>query len=216
MRILTVSDENAPLWDHYVPGRLKEYDLILSCGDLNARYLSFLVTWRGASAVRPRESRYQLPPGSPEVCDFIDDHILTYNGVRIRSWVPQVPSRPPPVHRRPDAPPHPEAWRKPGRMGADIVDSRRSYGLGDGDPAHWGFESLVGLLDTYHPKYLVHGHVHLRYGARDRVRDYNGTTLINATERYTFEIPDRPVDGKELGQVIYKTRQGRDDPLGRC
>ena len=36
---------------------------------------------------------------------------------------------------------------------------------------------------------------------------YNGPTLINATERYTFEIPDRPVDGKQLGQVIYKTRQ---------
>ena len=41
------------------------------------------------------------------------------------------------------------------------------------------------------------------------MRDYNGTTLINATERYTFEIPDRPVDGKQLGQVIYKTRQKR-------
>ena len=71
------------------------------------------------------------------------------------------------------------------------------------------------LLDTYHPQYLVHGHVHIRYGARERVRDYNGTTLINATERYTFEIPDRPVDGKQLGQVIYKTRQKREDPLER-
>ena len=79
----------------------------------------------------------------------------------------------------------------------------------------WGFESLVELLDTYHPQYLVHGHVHIRYGARERVRDYNGTTLINATERYTFEIPDRPVDGKQLGQVIYKTRQKREDPLER-
>lgn len=47
------------------------------------------------------------------------------------------------------------------------------------------------------------------------MRDYNGTTLINATERYTFEIPDRPVDGKQLGQVIYKTRQKREDPLER-
>lgn len=45
MKILTVSDEEcAALWDNYVPGRLKEYDLILSCGDLSARYLSFLVT----------------------------------------------------------------------------------------------------------------------------------------------------------------------------
>ena len=45
MKILTVSDkECAALWDYYQPGRLKEYDLILSAGDLKADYLSFLVT----------------------------------------------------------------------------------------------------------------------------------------------------------------------------
>ena len=173
MKILTVSDEEcAALWDNYVPGRLKEYDLILSCGDLSARYLSFLVTMARCPLLYVHgnhDTNYNQVP--PEGCDCIDDIVVTH------------------------APP---------------------YGLGDGDdPAHWGFESLVELLDTYHPKYLVHGHVHIRYGARERVRDYNGTTLINATERYTFEIPDRPVDGKQLGQVIYKTRQKREDPLER-
>ena len=45
MKILIVSDEECPaLWDYYVPGKLKEYDLILSCGDLPASYLSFLTT----------------------------------------------------------------------------------------------------------------------------------------------------------------------------
>ena len=45
MKILTISDEESPfLWDYYVPGRLSEFDLILSCGDLSAKYLSFLVT----------------------------------------------------------------------------------------------------------------------------------------------------------------------------
>ena len=37
MKILAVSDEEcAALWDNYVPGRLKDYDLIISCGDLKA------------------------------------------------------------------------------------------------------------------------------------------------------------------------------------
>ena len=41
MKILAVSDmESAALWDHYVPGRLDPYDLILSCGDLKAPYLT--------------------------------------------------------------------------------------------------------------------------------------------------------------------------------
>lgn len=111
MKILTVSDEEcAALWDNYVPGRLKEYDLILSCGDLSARYLSFLVTMARCPLLYVHgnhDTNYNQVP--PEGCDCIDDHIVTYNGVRILGLgVPQVPPRPPPVHRRADAPPHPE------------------------------------------------------------------------------------------------------------
>ena len=91
--------------------------------------------------------------------------------------------------------------------GVDIVvtHARRPDGLGDGDdPAHWGFES-GRVMDTYHPQYLVHGHVHIRYGARERVRDYNGNDLINATERYTLKSLTGRWTEKQPGQVIYKT-----------
>ena len=85
MKILTVSDEEcAALWDNYVPGRLKEYDLILSCGDLSARYLSFLVTMARCPLLYVHgnhDTNYKQVP--PEGCDCIDDHIVTYNGVRI-------------------------------------------------------------------------------------------------------------------------------------
>ena len=44
MKLLLIGDqESAYLWDHYKPSLLSEYDLILSTGDLNAKYLSFLV-----------------------------------------------------------------------------------------------------------------------------------------------------------------------------
>ena len=47
MKILCIADEELnAFWDHYVPGRLREYDLILSSGDLKAAYLSFIVTIR--------------------------------------------------------------------------------------------------------------------------------------------------------------------------
>ena len=46
MKILVLSDEPSKwLYDFYEEGRLDEYDLILSCGDLPANYLSFLVTF---------------------------------------------------------------------------------------------------------------------------------------------------------------------------
>ena len=45
MKILAIADEESRyLWDFYEPGKLKDIDLIISCGDLNPDYLMFLVT----------------------------------------------------------------------------------------------------------------------------------------------------------------------------
>ena len=44
MKILLVSDEECLyLWDYYRPGRLDGIDLNISCGDLNAEYLSYQI-----------------------------------------------------------------------------------------------------------------------------------------------------------------------------
>ena len=40
MNILVIADEETPsLWDYFRPEKLKDVDLILSCGDLNPKYL---------------------------------------------------------------------------------------------------------------------------------------------------------------------------------
>ena len=85
MKILAVSDEEcSALWEYYTPGKLKDYDLILSCGDLNAKYLSFLVTMARCPLLYVEgnhDLRYKISP--PEGCDPIDDHFVVYNGIRI-------------------------------------------------------------------------------------------------------------------------------------
>ena len=85
MKILTISDEEClALWDFYVPGRLREYDLSLSCGDLNASYLSFLVTMARCPVLYVHgnhDGSYRTRP--PEGCDCIDEAIVEYNGLRI-------------------------------------------------------------------------------------------------------------------------------------
>ena len=65
-------------------------------------------------------------------------------------------------------------------------------GLNDGtDKAHKGFQVFNDLMDQYQPKWFIHGHMHLNYGANlPRVCTRGSTTVINATERYEFEIPD--------------------------
>ena len=45
MNVLVVSDlESKSLWDYFQPEKAEDIDLILSCGDLDPEYLSFLVT----------------------------------------------------------------------------------------------------------------------------------------------------------------------------
>jgi Icc-related predicted phosphoesterase len=214
MKILAVSDEEcAALWEYYTPGKLKEYDLILSCGDLNSKYLSFLVTMARCPllyVVGNHDLRYKIAP--PEGCDPIDDHFVVYNGVRIlglggcRRYNSADNQFTEAQMRRRIRKLRFQLWRN---KGVDIVVTHAApEGLGDAeDPCHQGFEAFRSLLDKYHPQYLVHGHVHVTYGQDvPREIDYNGTKIINAYERYTIEISDRPVPVKKLGQVIYKTR----------
>ena len=89
-----------------------------------------------------------------------------------------------------------------------IVTHAAPDGLGSGeDYAHRGFDCFRKLLDKYRPVCLIHGHVHMNYGQNiPRVIDYNGAKIINAYERYSFEIPDKDFPAKDRGQVIYKTR----------
>ena len=215
MKILTISDEECPaLWDFYVPGRLDGYDLIISCGDLSAKYLSFLVTMAKCPVLYVHgnhDGGYRTSP--PEGCDCIDGHIVTYNGIRILGLGGCRKYHPGPY----------QYTEQQMRMriaklrlrlhlmkGVDIVVSHAPpKGLGDDDDiAHWGFAALRDLIETYKPMYLVHGHVHMSYGhGKERILEHGPTKIINAYERFCIEIPDRPVKVKHRNQVIYKTRQ---------
>ncbi len=188
MKILTISDEECPaLWDYYQPGRLDGYDLILSCGDLNSNYLSFLVTMAKCPVLYVpgnHDRNYDIMP--PEGCDCIDGHIVTFNGVRIlglggcrkyHRGPHQYTDR---EMRRRIAKLRYQLWRM---KGVDIVVTHAApEGLGDDeDRAHWGFPCLRDFIDKYHPQYLVHGHVHKTYNhAGPRILEPNGTQVGNA------------------------------------
>ena len=214
MRILTVSDEASPaLWDYYVPGRLKDYDLIISCGDLKSDYLSFLVTMAKCPVLYVHgnhDAHYSRKP--PEGCDCIEDAIVEYNGLRIlglggcRWYHPgeyQVTEKQ--MRRRIR-----KLWWKLKRLGGVyiVVTHAPPEGLGDAqDAAHRGFAALREMLDKYHPRFLFHGHVHMSYGHDiPREIEYEGTRVVNCTERYVVEVEDVPYPPEKKGQVIWKTR----------
>lgn len=222
MKILTISDEEcAALWDYYVPGRLKEYDLIISCGDLKASYLSFLVTMARCPVLYVHgnhDTGYAHKP--PEGCDCIDDHFVVYNGVRIlglggcRKYHPGPHQYTEKQMRRRIRKLKFQLWR---HKGVDIVVTHAApEGLGDDeDVAHWGFQALRDLIEKYHPTYLVHGHVHMTYGHNiPREMEHEGTKVVNAFERYVIEIPDRDVKMNDYCQVLYKTRVKKERDTG--
>lgn len=211
MKILVVSDEESPaLWDYYTPGKLDGIDLIISCGDLKAAYLSFLVSMAHCPVLYVHgnhDTTYEQTP--PEGCDCIDEKLLEYNGVRLlglggcRWYRPgpfQITERE--MRRRIRALRFP-LWRS---KGVDIVVTHAPpLGVGDGnDNAHIGFASLLELLDRYKPAYLLHGHVHLNYSNTQRINTYGSTTVINCCDRYLLEFPDRPVPPKNRGKLLWK------------
>jgi len=201
MKILTLSDQECPaLYDYYVPGRLKDYDLIISCGDLNAKYLSFIVTMARVPVLYVHGNHdvgYSRTP--PEGCDCIDDDLIVYNGLRILGLggCRKYHDGPHQYTEREMRKRIRKLWWKLWRhKGVDIVVTHAPpAGVGDDtDPAHRGFEALLELIDKYHPKYLLHGHVHMNYGVEQvRVREYHGTKVINTCERYELIIPDEEI-----------------------
>ncbi|MBR0352208.1 MAG: metallophosphoesterase family protein [Oscillospiraceae bacterium] len=216
MKILAVSDEEKPgLWDYYVPGKLDTYDLILSCGDLKADYLTFLVTMSRARLLYVHgnhDGSYASFP--PEGCENIDGHLVIFNGVRILGlggclWYHDGPHQYTEKQMRRRIAGLSRSIKKAG--GVDIVVTHAPpKGLGDMDsPAHRGFEALVSLIETYRPKYLIHGHTHLNYGVNiPRVTRYMETEIINASGMVELDYP-APAD--RAGELIRLTKERRRD-----
>ncbi len=196
MKVLLLSDVESPyFWDYYEPGRLDGVDLILSCGDLSSKYLTFLVTMGRAPLLYVHgnhDKTYDLHP--PEGCDCVEDKLVTVKGLRILGLGGSIlySGGPHQYTERQMAWRIRKLWFQIKRAGGvDIVMTHSpAQGLGD-DYAHRGFACLVKLLDQYKPRYLVHGHVHVNYGHdRPRILHRGETTIINAYERYMLELPD--------------------------
>lgn len=203
MRILAIADvESKLLWDYYKKGILDGIDLIISCGDLDPRYLSFLVTMTTVPVLYVHgnhDTKYETVP--PEGCTCIEDMIYVYNGIRILGLGGSMRYKPG-SHQYTER----EMQRRVRRLrfqlwrhgGFDILVSHApAYQLNDGmDLPHQGFKAFLTLMEKYRPKFFLHGHVHRNYGRQHIQYDkYRDTHVINAYERCVFDFEAEDVKG---------------------
>ncbi|MDP4181333.1 MAG: metallophosphoesterase [Bacillota bacterium] len=195
MKILVVSDEeNSYIWDYFDRSRFQDIDLMISCGDLKAEYLSFLVTMIKAPLFYVHgnhDERYKTNP--PEGCINIDDKLVKYKGLRLLGLGGSYRYRDGDFQytehqmKRRINKMRPKLWIN---KGFDIlVTHAPAYKLGDGDDiCHMGFKCFVDLIHKYSPKYLLHGHQHLSYTRNSRIIEYMNTKIINGFGYYIFEF----------------------------
>ena len=196
MKILLIADQAEPtLWENLDRRKLEGVELVLSCGDLPPEYLSFLTCFTPAPILYihgNHDGKYHSRP--PEGCVCIEDTIYKYNGLRILGLGGSM---------RYGSGPHQyterEMLRRVKRLrfklwrskGIDILLTHApAYQLGDDtDLAHTGFETFLQLIDKYHPRLLVHGHVHQSYRHDfKRVRQRGDTQVINACGYYIIDL----------------------------
>ena len=206
MKILVIGDEESKYyWDYYEKSKFDGIDLIISCGDLNPDYLSFLVTLTNLPVLYVHgnhDAKYEERP--PEGCICIEDRIYVCNGIRILGLGGSMRYREG-KHQYTDR----EMERRVRKLwlpllrhrGFDIlVGHSPAYQLNDGrDLPHQGFKVFLRLMEKYRPKYFFHGHVHMSYGRQHKRYDkYCDTHVINAYERCIVEYED-----EEPGRHIY-------------
>jgi Icc-related predicted phosphoesterase len=195
MKILVVADkENNYIWDHFDPERFKDIELIISCGDLQSSYLSFLVTMISVPLFYVHgnhDTTYRHHP--PEGCDSIEDSIVNYKGYRFLGLGGSMK-----YSGRPHQYTEQEMEKRIRKLrrqikkhkGFDVlVTHAPAFGINDGkDLCHQGFKSFIYLLDEYQPKYMIHGHMHMNYSMQKRINKYNKTTIVNGYNYYIMDI----------------------------
>ena len=214
MKILIIADEESKsLWDFYTPEKLAGVDLIISCGDLKAEYLEFLVTMSTARLLYVpgnHDTKYTTHP--PEGCENIDGKVFTFGGIRFFGLGGSMKYGVEP-YMYTEKEMRKKIWHSKvsliNNAGFDVLVTHspaRGYGDMD-DLPHIGFDCFNDLLEKWKPGYMFYGHVHSTYshGKFERQMSHpSGTKLINAFGSYEFEIgeDEYPAVG-QTGSFLY-------------
>lgn len=200
MKILCVADtamtqmENAA----HLRRRYHDVELILSSGDMPAGYLEFITSVLNVPLFYVRgnhdEGYVERPPGG----ENLHNRIITYGGLtftglegsmRYNNGLIQYTEG---EMTRLVLGMYPKLRYRRSKYGHGVdvlVTHAPPKGIHDADDlTHKGFKAFLKFMDWYHPRYLVHGHVHT-YDRRTVVEtQYGDTTVLNINPVTLIEV----------------------------
>lgn len=203
MRVLTVSDIVVEsLHGAALTQQARGVELVLSCGDLPADYLEYIVSMLNVPLfyVMGNHGGDGGARVFPEGCENIDTRAVEYKGLLIAGFEGSMRYNNRPNFQYTEN----EMRAKVARLAPALVLNRARYGryldilvthappykIHDGeDLAHHGFMSFVWLIDNYKPRYHFHGHVHIYDNRAETVTVRGATTVVNTCGYKIFDIP---------------------------
>ena len=188
MKLLVVSDiESKFIWEHFDPELFRDVKLIISCGDLKASYLSYLVTMIPAPLFYVHgnhDGSYERKP--PMGCECIDGRVVEYGGLRIAGLGGCMGSDPTNPLQFSEAQMEKRMKKLTGELKRSkpldiFVSHAPAKGIGDMDGFHEGFECFNTLHREHQTRLHLYGHIHTVGSPMSRggIFESGSTRLIN-------------------------------------
>jgi Icc-related predicted phosphoesterase len=199
LKILALSDEIVPfIYDSDVRDHFPDVGMVVSCGDLPARYLEFVLTVLNVPLVYVPGNHdldtLKVPGGRA-----LDGRWRTIEGLRMLGMGGSIRYKPFGRHQytqgqmnRRMLGAYVRAMISRVRLGSDLdilVTHSPPLGIHDGDDhAHVGFKAFRRFMRWARPRYMLHGHRHVHRNLEPTVTKYHETVIINVFPYRVLDI----------------------------
>lgn len=194
MKILAISDvEEKVLYEETKREKIGAVDVIISCGDLETDYLSYISTVYGAPLFYVRGNHDKMLTEQVAGGENLHGRIVQYKSLRLMGFeggpyfsgdgIEYTDSRM--KVQTSLAIVKAKFLGKPDIVVAHTPPSGIHEG---GDYSHRGFSGFNQIIEKLQPRFFLHGHTHLNYGRNlPRVTKVNSTTVINVYGYYVIQ-----------------------------
>jgi len=203
MRVLTISDQVIEfLHSPAITQAAYDVELVLSCGDLPADYLEYIVSMLNVPLfyVMGNHGGDGGAKVYPDGCENIHARVVEHKGLLIAGFEGSMRYNNRPQFQYTQN----EMRARVATLTPTLILNRARYcrhldvlvthappfQIHDGaDVAHRGFEAFVWLVDTFKPRYHIHGHVHVYDNRAETITQRGATSIVNTYGYKILEIP---------------------------